>query len=742
MTLDLSPILPLWLIGAIAAALLLVLGYGCLLLRRKRLPGRWIALLGVLRVLVVAALVATLLRPTVGVASLQPSRESALLLIDRSESMRGKSHEQLEAVADRIAEQFDVQRFAFGQTALPMDGGVDEPMDRLDVTSTDIATSLQAAAQTHRLTRAAPGTAIDSLTRVVLFSDGLDHGQRDAVLAAQRNGLIVDVLPPTLVNDRVTETPASIVSLQAPQRVQLGAQLRITATLLAPASAEEQTLTVDLLRDGEVRNSAAVTFAPGQTVAPITLYDQPARPGAQAYRVAIRRGGVDESDDEQRAASAGPEVVVQAVSRQLEVLLIEGGWRWSFKFTRRVIEDDPNLNLTSFIARNDRAWMQFAEPGQRPALAGLPRNLTDLARYDLFVLGDVAPSRLPTAMLDGIRHLVAEEGRSLVVVAGPSTSQLAAAPGWSSLLPVETQPTRSVGPIRPRVSDDASNDPAFFRPGSEGDQLWQALPDLEHIYPPRRKKPAATVLLEASRQRNDFGPLIVAASHPVGRGKVLYIATDQLWQWQMLGPMTGNGLTPYAVFWQQALRSMSPQRPGGQRDTPPIIITPQRTVVRVGHPLELVIDLDGADADAGLNASAQFANEATRPLILTPDPLTPGRFRAELYAPAAGLSTIRVSGETKSGQAIEAQAAVDVLPAASEASDVGIDAAFLNRLANETGGRVIDPDDDGTWPQASAEPREVEHARVFDLWSNFALPLLLVVLLGIDWTLRLVRGYA
>ena len=37
--------------------------------------------------------------------------------------------------------------------------------------------------------------------------------------------------------------------------------------------------------------------------------------------------------------------------------------------------------------------------------------------------------------------------------------------------------------------------------------------------------------------------------------------------------------------------------------------------------------------------------------------------------------------------------------------------------------------------------RTVRRAVIHDLWYNFALPLLLFGLLGIDWLLRLLRGY-
>src|SRR5204863_6264751 len=84
------------------------------------------------------------------------------------------------------------------------------------------------------------------------------------------------------------------------------------------------------------------------------------------------------------------------------------------------------------------------------------------------------------------------------------------------------------------------------------------LPALDRVYPPLRKRPAATILLEAAGRANAYGNLIVLAEHTVGRGRVLFIGTDALWNWQTTGPLDAQGVTPYAAFWQQTMRALAP----------------------------------------------------------------------------------------------------------------------------------------------------------------------------------------
>lgn len=87
---------------------------------------------------------------------------------------------------------------------------------------------------------------------------------------------------------------------------------------------------------------------------------------------------------------------------------------------------------------------------------------------------------------------------------------------------------------------------------------------MDQIYVPQRKKPAATVLAEADDPSGVGRKLIVMAEHTVGRGRVLYVGTDTLWKWQMLGRADEAGNTAYRYFWQQALRAMTPTRAAGR----------------------------------------------------------------------------------------------------------------------------------------------------------------------------------
>ena len=113
-------------------------------------------------------------------------------------------------------------------------------------------------------------------------------------------------------------------------------------------------------------------------------------------------------------------------------------------------------------------------------------------------------------------------------------------------------------------------------------------------------------------------------------------------------------------------------------------------------------------------------------------------FETSLPGPHQIVASLTADGRT----AAESTTIIDVETGRGEQSDAGIDRANLARIATATGGQAIDPARPETWPASAEGPRPtVQQAKTVDLWNNYALMLLLCGLLGVDWLMRLLRGY-
>lgn len=759
-TLDVNAVLPPWFIALLAAALVVLLVHGSRILRRKNVPARWVGALAALRAAIIVVLVLALLQPVVSYLRSTEESPDLLVLVDTSKSMgtaaSADGSTRLDAaratlraggLLDKLGEQFNVRLFAFDRDARPIG---EAELDRLaaEGESTRLGDSLATAVAYRRQGDSDASPAAAAPPRVLLVSDGDDLGREDVVQAAQKLGVVIDTLaldagvgPPVAPAGR----KIAIAAVQSPRSVKLGSETQIAVTLRAEgggvgagegAGGGGPARQVLLVEDGETLASQAVTFAPGQSEQVVRLSHRPNRVGLRKYELRL-------ADEPAASASAPYAFSVGVVDDKHQVLLLEDSWRWEVKFLRRVIEDDPSFSFTALLPRGAGGGMhtQLAEADRRITLAGFPQGGADLSWFDTIILGDVAPRRWPPALAAGLAQMVRDEGKSLVVIAGPNLASLAESPALHALLPVEVtresaQPIE--GPIEVRPSREGVASPFFNIPGGG------ALPPLDRVYPPLRKRPAATILLEAPGRTNAYGNLIVAAEHTVGRGRVLFIGTDALWNWQLAVDPDAQGVTPYAAFWQHALRALAPAHPRTGAVT--LSFQPERSRYRAGD--RVVLRARYTSSAGPLEAPTIRANVTLPggeqvPLAFDPDPMMAGRYRAEFEATRPGQYTVP-GGIGPRGQPAEADAlaAIDVEPARDEADSPAVDTANLARIAEGTRGRHVNPSDPSTWPTpAEAAPVRVEQVRTVDLWGNLSLMILLCALLGTDWFLRLIRGY-
>ena len=459
---------------------------------------------------------------------------------------------------------------------------------------------------------------------------------------------------------------------------------------------------------------------------------RPGEVGLRQYELRLR-GGVT------AAADAPYKLSIRVVDKTKEVLILEDTWRWEFKFLRHILEDDPSFSFTAFLARGP-LYAQFSEADRKVNLGGFPQGRAELEWFDLIVLGDVDPRRWPPNLARAINEMVTQEGKSLVVIAGPNVAKLAEVPEIGALLPVEVTRETAVpieGPtIDVQLSPEGASSPFFFNVPSGG------LPPVDRVYPPLRKKPAATILVQAATQGNTYGNLIVAAEQTVGKGRVMFIGTDTLWKWQMAGPLNDQGVTPYAMFWQQALRALAPLQSyaGGVS----MMLAPDRTRYEAGQRVMLQAEVksDRPMNSPSLESTVTLPDGKQAPLAFVSDPTRPDHYQAEFEPSAAGRVQDRGHVNVDGKAVADVVTAIDVEEPRAELSNTRIDEANLARIAAGTGGKLIDPTNPATWPATGTVPSyEVQQVHHMDLWNNSTLLIVLTMLLGADWLLRLLRGF-
>ncbi len=752
MSLHFYPFLNAGFIYALAFVLLCGVGWGVKLLVDRNIPRFWIRLLAVLRIAAAGILLLMLLRPVLRVYRDRPAVLDRLVLIDTSASMQRADTASGETRLANVMKQINdpavrkdwfqgakIHWFAFADHARPL-----EPADlarlQADGPETDFATAVEEAISLYQWGLDDPD-ALRLKPRILLLSDGDDRGRNDALAAASRLGVAIDFLAPVCV-EKPLPPKLEVADVQHSPRVLLGSEVRMQVTVRQQGCANVPARVV--LSEGEqILIERPLTFTRPEEEQQFMLQFRPDRAGVQRYQ--LRLAGDSPAFAAAVNSETGRVVTVRVESEFHDLLLVEPEWRWSFRFLRRVIESDPGFAFSGFLSRGAGVFIQFGEPRRRVNLTGFPRSQAEIEGFDTIILGDVRPDELPPQLITALVNLVTERGQSLVVVAGPRMGAWMRYPDLAALLPVELLPSGGLvqGPIPVQISDEARQTSFFFAPdGKTSLARWQQLPDMDQIYAPLRKKPAATVLLESPGRRNAFGPLIVAAVHTVGRGQVLFVATDTLWKWQMSGSMDAEGNTPYTVFWQQALRAIRPERLGGQGVD--LWLHPDRTRVQQGQNVILHARIDGSAAQRQLLLAGSFQTTQGKsmPLVFTQLPESANRHQADFIAGEPGLYAIMA--EVRSGGEILGSAAtqIEVVGQPPEGADLPPDVLALSRLASGSGGRNLALPQEPAGQPAAPRGRPMERQeKIVDLWSNLFLLVALTLVLGTDWLLRLMRGY-
>lgn len=746
------PLLPVWAIGMIAVVLALILLLGSLMLIRKRVPSASIKGLAFLRLLAIALVVACLFHPVFTYTKQDVRRPDLLVMVDTSQSMGVKGKEgtprlqraletlRSKGIESHLANSYDLQWYSFDRDARPT-----PPAELAKAEAkgegTDYKASLETAYRYHQLVATANDPAGSSIPpEVLIVSDGNDRGNSDPGEAARRLGLRVHTLAPPESIQGSTAPSCAIVGVQSPRKVLLGSEGRFRVTL-RQSNAGDIPVIVELTEDGQEVSRQEVVFGKAEQERQINITYRPGSIGTKRCLLTVK----PKAEGQPLETAAPYEISMQVAGHTKKVLVLENTIRWEFKYLWRVIEEDPNFAGTAFLSRGEGIYMQFSEPDNPIKLGGFPQSRAELEFFDIIILGDVNPKRWSPTLANALQELVSKDGRSLVYIAGPNLPRVAESPQISGLLPVELVPESGrpiTGPIPIRISPEGISSSPFYKPVSGANVVdWGELPAIEQLYAPLRKRPAATTLVEAADRSNDYGNLIMVAEQTVGRGRVMYVGTDTLWRWQTLGRPDQSQNSPYKIFWQQALRAMAPNR--WTEGNVNLYVQTDRSKYQAGDTIYVRAELqaDRKVVNPKVEATLLTPDNQSLPLVLLPTPGNAQLFHTEFEAVQPGHYKINSTVQSEGNMLLDVSTELDVDPS-GELASAPVNAAMLKRLATVTGGKEIDPAQKETWPATQlGDTTTIQRTHVIDLWNNYTLLCALMLVLGADWALRLLRGF-
>lgn len=714
---------PGWLLPTLVIIAVAGISWFLFVRRRGAQPLRLVTI-GVLQLAMVAVVMWMLQLPTLETEQLRAGENALAVVLDSSASMAyGQQRTRLEdgrtlletAAGADAGLDLAVQRYQFANGARRVDSFA-------SVQATGDGTSIADA-----LTDVLREARLGPLAAVVLASDGADTtGGLSAEELAEIAGFGVPVHTIAVGRGAIPED-LEIGAVQVPSRVLPDSTVSARVSIRHDGAGEAQVKVYDgddLLASVPVQLGEAST----STTAWIDFALAEAGPHQLEFLV-------DTQDGEQEIRNNRRARLIDVQDDDYRILYYEGEPRWEYKFMRRAIHGDDDLQLVSLLRVSTNKFYRQGLDTAEELADGFPTRAEELYAYDALIIGSVEAASLSLPQQVMIRDFVSERGGTLLMLAGPSGLGNG---GWGQSPVADALPTRLPG----------ADDDSFFRvhtpvaltaQGSDSQMLrlaasdadnqesWRELPGVADYQLTGTLKPAAIALLTADTER---GVLPLLITQPFGRGRSFVLATGGTWRWQMSLPVEDQR---HETFWRQTLRTLVASAPSNTSLVASAAPGSGGIELRAEFRDEQFSPLD----DVGVSAVIAREDGDSWTVRLDPSAEDAGVYTAAFDPNESGIYFVEAVAERDDEPLQTARASLAYEAGQAEHFGIRADAALLERLSAATGGRHLAADEIDQLPEllrySAAGITEIESRRIWDMPALFGL---LLLLKGGEWLLR------
>lgn len=744
---------------------------------------------GFLKLLAIALLAICLLEPMRSGTRPRPQANVLPILVDNSQSMRLKTasqsrsrHEQvLESTAEqspwrvRLAQAFDVRTYAFDARLESVDGFAGL---RADGYVSSLAGSLRSLAERF---------ADRPVAGAILFSDG---NLTDAPAADFDWSTLGFPVYPVLPRDDGDVRDLRIADVSVRQTDFESAPTTVNVAVEA-VGMDDQKVVVQIkdLATNKVVEEQTVRIAKAGEVQDVRFRFRPEQSGVSFFAVAVfterDREHVEAREDEEHRsreatlANNRRVVTVDRATGPYRILYVAGRPNWEFKFLRRALQEDAEVQLVGLIRiankepkfsfrdrgvsttnplfaglgeKDEEAAQQYDEPvivrlgvSESEELSdGFPESAEELFDYHGVILDDIESDFFTQDQMLLLRRFVGSRGGGLLMLGGTESfadkkfgdSPLGElSPVYAPRSATETAP----GPFQMALTREGLLQPwVRLRETETAEQdRIQTMPTFRTVNAVGDVKPGAAQLATVVGDDGAAVPALVAQRF--GKGRSAAIPVGDMWRWSMR--RDADERDDPAQAWRQLMHWLVndvPRRAEVRVDTskdpsqPVTIVATARDEAYlpldnaavelkitplVGDPFTLKAEMD--DTEAGTYTATYWSRE-------------PGGYRVHANITAADGSQV---GTAQSGWTAQSGAA--------EFGDLRLNRRLLEKIAEQTGGEVVRQERLDSFA-ASLPTRKVPVSEtwVYPIWHRPWVMLAAMLCLCCEWGLRRWKGLA
>lgn len=733
-TVMVDPVLPVWLIAALVAAVLGIHGLICLgydLPVRTRL-GLWL-----LRAASLLLLVWLLLLPELRNVTVEKELPVLGVAVDASASMTEKLGDNRSNRGDNAVDfltsrttrawfdKFRVMRYEIGDDLQESRGDV-----------RDLAFAGARSFIAPGLNQVAARLQGQNVSGVIVLSDGLDQSGENLSPLARSLPLYVLELEPPSVQTQTLKPDLYIAEVAAPKRTVVQWQTKIEALVRRRGTAAVS-VPVKLLEGERELRTTTLTFAENEGYQHAVFEITPNATGQTLYRVELDPPAGSDSIKENNFR----EFVMDVTDPENRILYIEGSPRWEFKFLKRALIADKNFLLAVFVSTGFGVFLSFNE-NSGMGKGDAPKFTRDgLAPYKIVILGDMTADSLREDDYKGLLEFV-DKGGGLLITGG---AKALATNGWASVVQMkDMMPARPAPGSKMHEGEFPATLTAAGRthPAVQGLATEKGFPPLLSYWEPMQTNEFSSVLLSTT---GDAPVLIVRR---FGQGKVAMLCSDSLWRWQLGSSDTGTGVGAGKNLYNQFMTQLAYWL------TPELKQTSDSNAILQVFTADSEVDVrKQITIGAALESGGKALETTLACRVETPDsqklsfPMAPGLlganvglpkplkgYLADFAPPVPGRYRITVS--SADGQHT-AETILLVRQAYREKTGAPANAEYLRGLAQASGGLYVAWKDREKFFEKI--PREVRERRMTTqqpLWPHWYWLTLLIAIFAAEWLWR------
>jgi uncharacterized membrane protein len=482
-------------------------------------------------------------------------------------------------------------------------------------------------------------------------------------------------------------------------------------------------------------------------------------------------------------------LVVDRGKGPYRILYVTGRPNWEYKFLRRAIGEDEQVQLVGLlrVARRepkydwrghvgeqsnplyrgfDNRGQEQTEQYDQPVLVrlntrdeaelrdGFPKTTEELFGYHAIILDDIEAEFFSHDQMELLRRFVAERGGGFLMLGGKESFQQGKFDRTpiGRILPVYldqlSQPegprfagTQTITQVHLNLTREGWLQPWARLRDNEQDEQQRLLemPAFRVFNRVRAIKPGASIVATVGNEPDRHFPALVVQRY--GNGRAAALTVGDLWRWGQKAPQMRDDMNK---FWRQTLRWLV-------ADVPDMIsLQAVHKHDRVNQPVVLQVRVRDKNFEPMDNVSIaiEVHNPQDQKLQLTAEPVpsSPGLFEATYIPRSNGCYFARAVVSDADGLKLggaETGWAVDL--EAREFASVRTNRQLLERIARQTGGQVIELDALGNFVRSlSTREAPITETWIKPLWDlPGILPAIFLFILMCfvgEWALRRWKG--